>query len=186
MAISKRDAMWAVLRQLGSFTLVDVSRAAGVTEPAAMDYLKALARAGIVADSGETVMGPRGRTRKLYRLVRDMGVDAPRVAKDGRILPPSGRQRMWRAMGILKEFSARDLAATASLPEAQVALAEAEYYCKWLARGGYLRPSTSGRFVTVEAMRFGPRAPLIQRIRRLVDANTGEVMAESAPAEEAS
>lgn len=186
MAISKRDAMWAAMRQLGSFSLMDVSRAAGVTEPAATDYVKALVRAGIVADAGEAVMGPRGRTRKLYRLARDMGIDAPRVAKDGRILPPSGRQRMWRVLGILKEFSARDLAATASLPEAPVAVSEAEYYCAWLARGRYLRPAEAGRFVAVEAMRTGARAPLIQRIRRLVDANTGEVMAESTPAEEAS
>ena len=186
MAISKRDAMWAAMRQLGSFTLMDVSRTAGVTEPAATDYVKALVLAGIVERVGELVMGPRGQKRRQYRLARDMGIDAPRVAKDGRVLPPSGRQRMWRAMGILKEFSVRDLAATASLPQAPVALAEAVYYCAWLARGGYLRPSTPGRYVTVEAMRFGPRAPLIQRIRRLVDANTGEVMAESTPTEETS
>ncbi|NDY56299.1 hypothetical protein G3N56_06010 [Desulfovibrio sulfodismutans] len=186
MAISKRDAMWTAMRQLGSFTLVDVSRAAKATEPAATDYVKALVLAGIVADSGEMVMGPRGRTRKLYRLARDMGVDAPRVAKDGRVLPPSGRQRMWRAMGILKEFSPRDLAITASLPEAPVAVAEAVYYCVWLTRGRYLRQAGAGRYVAIEAMRTGARAPLIQRIRRLVDANTGEIMAESAPAEEAS
>jgi hypothetical protein len=163
-----------------------VSRTAGVTEPAATDYVKALVLAGIVEKVGERVMGPRGQKRRQYRLVRDMGVDAPRVGKDGRILPPSGRQRMWRAMGILKEFSARDLAATASLPPAQVALAEAVYYCAWLARGRYLRPAGAGRYVAIEAMRTGARAPLIQRIRRLVDANTGEVMAESTPAEETS
>lgn len=186
MAVSKRDAMWAAMRQLGSFTLVDVSRAAGVTEPAATDYVKVLVLAGIVEKLGEMVRGPRGQKRKQYRLARDMGVDAPRVAKDGRVLPPSGRQRMWRAMGILKEFSVRDLAATASLPEAPVALAEAVYYCAWLTRGRYLRQAGAGRYVAIEAMRTGARAPLIQRVRRLVDANTGEVMAESAQAEEAS
>ncbi len=185
MAISKRDAMWTAMRQLGSFTIVDVSRVAKATELAVTDYIKALVLAGIV-ENGELVMGPRGQRRRQYRLARDMGVDAPRVAKDGRILPPSGRQRMWRAMGILKEFSPRDLAVTASLPEAPVALAEAEYYCRWLTRGRYLRPAGAGRYVAIEAMRTGARAPLIQRIRRLVDANTGEVMAESAPAEEAS
>lgn len=186
MAISKRDAMWTAMRQLGSFTIADVSRVAKAQELAVTDYIKALVLAGIVEKVGELVMGPRGQRRRQYRLARDMGVDAPRVAKDGRILPPSGRQRMWRAMGILKEFSARDLAATASLPEAPVAVGEAVYYCAWLARGRYLRQAGAGRYVAIEAMRTGARAPLIQRIRRLVDANTGEVMAESAPAEEAS
>jgi len=73
--------------------------------------------------------------------------------------------------------------ATASLPEAPISPREAAYYCTWLVKGGYLRAS-DGRYGVVPIMRHGSRAPLIQRIRRLLDPNTGEIVCESQPVEE--
>ena len=84
----------------------------------------------------------------------------------------------------LAGFLAERQSATASLPEAPISLAEAEYYCNWLIKGGYLRSSAGSRYCVVPAMRHGPRSPQIQRIRRLLDPNTGEIVFESHPVEE--
>ena len=181
--IPGRELVWEALRREREGDCGTLSRLAGQTVGVAKDYLTALCKAGIVEIVDEKI-GPLGRSRHVFRLVRDMGIDAPRVRKDGTLLPAPGRQRMWRAMGILKEFSARDLAAAASLPEAPISPAEAVYYCRWLIKGGYLRQTTPGRYLAVPAMRHGPRAPMIQRVRRLLDPNTGEIVAETDPVEE--
>jgi len=79
-------------------------------------------------------------------------------------------------MRILKEFSVTDLVVQASLPEAPVAASEAAFYCLNLARAGYLfeiEPNRRYRFL--QATYTGPKAPIIRRIREVVDANTGEV-----------
>lgn len=181
--IAPRDAVWEALRALGETDLGELSRRSGQPLSLVEDYMRALRKAEIVEAVYQTA-GPLGRFRTVYKLIRDLGLDAPRLRKDGSSIPTSGRQRMWRAMAILKEFSLRDLMATASLPEAPIAQAEAHYYCEWLAKGGYLRPSGPGRYITVAAMRHGPRSPMIQRVRRLLDPNTGEIVCESHPVEE--
>jgi hypothetical protein len=181
--VTGRDLVWAALLRLRETDYGTLSRESDQNIGLVEGYLKALTKAGIVEVVDERA-GPLGRPRRVYRLCRDLGLEAPRVRKDGTILPAPGRQRMWRAMGILKEFSVRDLAAVASLPEAPVSPAEAVYYCRWLAKGGYLRQTTPGRYLAVPAMRYGPRAPMIQRVRRLLDPNTGEIVCESNAVEE--
>jgi len=181
--IAPREIVWETLRQLGETDLGELSRRSGQPQTLCEDYLRALRKAGIVEEARRQ-KGPLDRPRTVYRLARDLGLEAPRVRKNGTLLPATGRQRMWRAMGILKEFSLRDLVATASLPEAPISPREAEYYCRWLAKGGYLRASAGGRYSVVPVMRHGPRAPLIQRVRRLLDPNTGEIVCESRPVEE--
>jgi len=181
--IAPRDAVWEALRAVREADLGELSRHSMQPLSLVKDYMLALRKAGIVEAIYQTI-GPQGRLRTVYRLVKDLGLEAPRVRKDGTLIPTSGRQRMWRAMDILKEFSLRDLVATASLPEAPISPAEAEYYCKWLAKGGYLRPTGQGRYMVIPAMRHGPRSPLIQRVRRLLDPNTGEIVCESHPVEE--
>lgn len=186
--LTARDLAWDVMRELRTFTVDDLCKRTGVKRGSVNDYVRALVKAGIVVRSGERP-APQGNAgsfpRTEYAVVGvAIPLEAPRVRKDGTLLPVPGRQRMWRAMGILKEFSVRDLASTASLPEAGISHLEAEYYCKWLARGGYLRASGAGRYMAVPTMRRGPRAPQIQRIRRLLDPNTGEIMCETEPVEE--
>lgn len=182
--IAPREIVWETLRQLRECDLGTLSRQSGQPQSLCKEYLRSLRLAGIV-EAVRATTGPLGRSRNMLRLVRDMGICAPRVRRDGTLLPATGRQRMWRAMGILKEFSLRDLVATASLPEAPISLAEAEYYCKWLVRGHYLR-AADGRYCIVPVRRHGPRAPMIQRVRRLLDPNTGEIVCESHAVEEQS
>jgi hypothetical protein len=186
--LTGRDVAWEAMREAGTFTVDELAGKTRLRRGSVDDYVQSLVKAGIVVKSGSRP-NPHGNTgsfpRAEYTVVKVCwGLEAPRVRKDGTLLPASGRQRMWRSMGILKDFSVRDLVAAASLPEAPVALAEAEYYCKWLTRGGYLKTSGHGRYFVQPAMRHGPRAPMIQRVRRLLDPNTGEILCETVPVEE--
>ena len=202
-APTDRERVWAAIRELRNFTSFDIAlktrlpRRGGVIP----EYLKGLERAGFlrvvsggregdppVADAGGTEGAALRPERKRgapnhYELARDVGVEAPRVNKQGGILAPSGRTRMWKAMRILGSFTARELALVASLPDSPVAVAEAEYYCNWLCKGGYLRGSESKdfggrRWTFIPAMNSGPKAPQILRVKKLYDPNRNAVVCE--------
>lgn len=185
-APTDRERIWAAIREFAragkDFTRLEIALATRLPSrgSAMSDYLKGLERAGFVGVVSEKKRG----VSHLYTLLRDAGVDAPRVNKAGGILQPSGRSRMWKTMRILGTFSARELASAASLKDAPVAVAEAEYYCNWLCRGGYLRSnggtaSTSRRWTFLAAMNTGPKAPQILRVKKLYDPNRDAVVCES-------
>lgn len=174
--LTTREKLWTAMRELQQFTVPELARAAKVDSHAynIMDYLQALWRAGILGK--ERV--PHARTR--YNLLRDMGVDAPRVRRDGSPTPESSLSRMWRAMKILNVFSVRDLMVHAALPAAPIAQNTASDYCQWLTRGGYLvkLPCAPGDVIRWRFIRdTGPKAPQVLRVRQLFDANTGEIVA---------
>lgn len=179
VASSPRELVWTALRaNPNGLTQLKINGLTRVKPGIIKDYVASLIRAGIVAVVAE--LGP-GQPRE-YRIVRDTGADAPRLKKDGTPLPPSGRSRMWRAIPILGTFTARELAHAASLPEVPVADSEAEYYCRWLEKGAYLRRVSAKRetprYQTIPARHHGPKAPQVLAVRRLYDPNTGEIAAE--------
>jgi hypothetical protein len=175
-APTDRERIWAAIRELGRFTSLEIAVKTGIPRKGFVigEYLKGLERAGFLRVISEKKRGASYR----YELARDVGVDAPRVNKAGGVLPPSGRTRMWRAMRILGTFTARELAAAAHIAEAPVAVAEADYYCKWLCRGGYLR-GDGKRWTFVPAMNTGPKAPQVLRVKKLYDPNRDAVICES-------
>ena len=184
-----RETIWQAMRKMSEFTLQGLVKSSGQKLGAVQDYATGLRRAGFVEACGklENKDNPGAYGRTLYRLIKDVGVDAPRVRKDGTLLPPMGRDRMWRAMRILKEFSALDLAVAASLSESPVRESEAQAYCLFLARAGYLFETEKGkRYRFLSAQYHGPKAPMIRRIKDVVDGNTGEVRWQSEPREVAS
>lgn len=173
-----RERIWAAIRGLGEFTLRRLEKHSGANITKCKDYVRCLCAAGIC----EAVQVQRF-TESRYRLVRDCGVDAPRLRKDGTVVPPDGRTRMWQAMPVLGSFNPAELARAASLLEAPVAEGEAEYYCRWLVKGGYLVDGPGPRFMAVPSRRTGPKSPQVQRVKRLFDPNTGEIHGETVSAE---
>ena len=137
--LTTREKLWTAMRRLERFTVPELARAAGVDRHAynVRDYLLGLVRAEILG-----VERPAGRPGEcsVYVLSRDLGVDAPRVRRDGSMPRESAQSRMWKSMKILRVFSVRDLVVHAALPDAPIAPAAALRYCQWLARGGYLAP----------------------------------------------
>lgn len=171
-----RPEIWRAVRALGitegEITARGVRRLLKGPPPRVLarirDYLDALKAAGVLADVEPT--WPCG----VYRLANDPGIEAPRVRPDGSEVPENGQTRMWRCMRILRSFTAEELAAHGSLPQAQVAIATARDYAARLARVGYLTRSGE-RYASIPGRFQGPQAPRIRRDKHVVDPNTGIV-----------
>jgi hypothetical protein len=160
----------------------------GQRDDTVLSYLRGLEKAGYVSACGEVPPAlKRRREFRCYTLVRDIGVDAPRVKDDGSPAEENaGREQMWRAMKILKEFDYRELAAAASTEKHRVSPDEAQTYARFLKLAGYLAVSRPAKFGNVnsaaERLRFirsrntGPRAPIITREKQVLDGNSGGVV----------
>lgn len=177
--LTTRERLWRAMRELKGFCVPDLARKAGVDRRKynVSDYLRGLVKAGILAVDAPASPGKYAN----YTLVRDMGVDAPRVRRDGSAVPEPAQQAMWRGMKILREFAAPDLVAHAEMAGITIKPSTAQTYCQWLARGGYLtplrtRPGESTRYRFVRDT--GPKAPQILRVKTLYDANIGKVVTE--------
>jgi len=172
-----RDALWPVIRTtLGEWTTVSALFAeTWMDRRTIRSYLACLVAAGIMERRD-----PEGQPPE-YRLLRDPGRDAPRLRRDG---TPStqgaGTENMWRTMRMLAEFSPRDVAAHATTDAVAVSEATAKAYCKALFAAGYLRvvrKAVPKRSQAVYRLirNTGPRAPQVQRAKRVFDRNTQEV-----------
>lgn len=175
-ALQTREALWAVIRTVGRpFTATEVRHQTRCSAGQVGEYLKGLLAAGILAlDYDAKAPGNPPGTAHRYTLARDMGVDAPRVRRDGSLVTQgSGRDNMWQTMRALKRFTAFDLHLFAATDDHPIALNEAEYYCRFLALAGYLvKAAGSYRLVMVH----GPKPPMIQRVKAVYDPNLGRVV----------
>lgn len=177
--LTGRDTVWAVIRDLSGgsagliFTVRDIARRTEGGRDVIGDYLRGLVAAGIV----ERVTPPGQRTGATYRLVRDMGVEAPRITPAGVIDDtPTDQERMWQAMKALTTFGVADIQASTGIASARTV----RHYLADLARAGYLAivsPSASGRQLTryrlLPSRNTGPRPPAVRRSGAVVDLNTG-------------
>lgn len=177
-----REVVWAEIRRLRTFTVADLEHATRITEATIRTYLLGLTRAGYLRRTDDPVERTRYEPAR-WELVRDVGVEAPRVRKDGtEVTQGRAREQMWRTMRILREFTHRDLAIQASTETCQVAEADAKDYVKYLCRAKYLvcistgGPGTLARYRFVPSRYTGPRPPMIQRIKQVFDPNLGRVM----------
>jgi hypothetical protein len=188
-----RERAWSAIRALGEFTIGELEERSRLNMSTLRNYVLALERAHYLEKirnerpvyllSGIT-SGAFPRVR--WRLVRDVGVEAPRVRQDGSDCPVGRkREQMWRTMRILREFDYRDLAINASTDAALVHERDAKHYIRYLARADYLirvKPGKPGnkpgagilaRYRLLPMRYTGPRAPMIQRARVVYDPNLG-------------
>ena len=182
-----REYIWAAIRELAAqnrcFTVTDIERSTGQPSQTVRTYLQGLDKAGYL-ESIDANNQPAA-----WQLIKDVGVDAPRVTKDGnQVTQGRGRENMWRTMKILKEFNYVDLAIHASTEQHPVKPLEARDYINYLHKAGYLvcvkqsRPgstTTTGckaRYRFLKSKNTGPKPPMIQRVKHVYDANLGEVV----------
>jgi hypothetical protein len=178
------EHFWKVIMDLhgqpGPFTVRDVYLETNAHKDTVRDYLKRLVRAEILS---REVTDPR--QPDLFRVLKPQR-DAPSVTREGKVRTlPTGTEQMWRTMKMRSSFTAAELADGASTDEVQIALETAKTYCRHLKRAGYLVITTpaaknvAGTDVSyrlLPSMMTGPRAPLIQRVKRVFDPNLGRVM----------
>lgn len=186
-----RDAMWATIRRLGTFTVPQLAGETNIQRDTIKTYVGGLEAAGYVERVGleepvASQFGGRtnGNFRALvYRLVRDVGVEAPRVRRDGsEVQQGRGRDHMWRAAKMIGDFTHRDLAVHASTEAVPIAEGEAKSYVQYLTKAGYLaviRPANPHRLALyrfLKSRNTGPQAPQVQRVKQVFDPNLGEVV----------
>ncbi|SBW11990.1 conserved hypothetical protein [uncultured Alphaproteobacteria bacterium] len=125
------QAYWEIIRELRTFTITDIERRCNVQRDTIGDYVRRLAKAGVIVTEGKT------GDAVVYRLVADQP-DAPAVRRDGTLTAPPGigQERMWRSMKMLKTFDAGELAAAASVGDTTVSTNTAADYIKNLYRAG--------------------------------------------------
>lgn len=187
-----RQSMWEAMRKLRSFTVSALALESGREREAVRTYVESLAKAGYLDITGTEAAptggfiqktNPRNRPANVYSLVRDIGIEAPRVKRDGTpCIQGRAREQMWRTMRNLGDFTPRDLALMASTTESAVSEIDAADYVKHLAPAGYLvvtrkaTPKKQAQYRFVAARWTGPKAPMIQRLKTVFDANLGKIV----------
>lgn len=160
------ETAWARATVLGSFTHADLA-------------------AQLASDV--STIGPFVRGWEAHGWVERMNDGVAhvrfRVIAGPRPEPSSGGSReanMWRVMRGLGGFTPLDIAAHADTGTVRVTVDDARAYCQVLCRHDYLRCTrkadpSKGRQASYKLIRnTGPRAPVLKRIRAVIDPNTGE------------
>jgi hypothetical protein len=193
-----RQAVWEVIRQLREFSLNDLWHHTMQERDTIRTYLTALRRGGYVEEAGvrpasNGIVGSKHKNAipmKVFRLVRDIGVEAPRLKRDGTPCEQGlAQEAMWRTMKRLGDFTFRDLAVMSRTEEVPVTESAAKDYVKHLAAAGYLVATREGNAHRLASYRFvksrntGPRAPMIQRLKTVFDANLCEIVWQEEVAE---
>lgn len=188
--LNAREAIWVEIRRRKTFTVGDLAAQTSIPPGTIRTYVLGLDRAGYLAREGRDER-PKQRITYVknqllalrYKLVRDTGVEAPRVRKNGEpVTQGLAREALWRTMRILREFTWAELAHAASTEEVQVDRDDARKYCYALKQAGYLvlviagAPGRPERYRFVPSRYSGPRAPMLQRVRQVYDPNLKRVV----------
>lgn len=191
--IAPRQRIWDAIRARAGATwtaaeIRDATRTPGelrgdVEASTLQTYLASLEAAKIIRVVSTVVVRGVGR-RKRYELVRDEGVEAPRVRRDGsRVTQGLSQEQMWRTLRMLSggDINARELAAHASSSAAPVAERAAADYLHMLDTAGYLVCTQRGKGIGCGGIqsRFrlrpdrntGPRPPMVCRTKVVFDPN---------------
>jgi hypothetical protein len=184
-AIKARSAR----RPGASFTRADIEFDTKANERTVKRYIERLVLGAYLR--GENKL-PKSKTCQHftwqdYTLIRDIGLQAPRLKPDGS--PVTGgvaREAMWQTVRIQKGFSALDVQLAVNAAGGKpVPLGTAKSYLQDLARAGYLKvtqPARCGmgrqlaRYMLLPSMNTGPRSPMTQKSGAIYDVNLGEVV----------
>ncbi|KWF85011.1 hypothetical protein WL94_20305 [Burkholderia cepacia] len=187
-----RQRIWEAIRsQRDDFTPYSVVRAADIDKATVHTYLQVLERGGFIEPIGER---KAISDRKHYRLVRDVGVEAPRLDRQGQPVTQSrGNENMWRTMRIMGDFTPRELAMRASTSDVSITDSTAQSYVKCLSHAGYLtivdpghafirgKGAKQARYRLIASKYTGPRPPMIQRTKSVYDPNLGKIVWQEEP-----
>jgi hypothetical protein len=192
-----RDAIWAAMRELREFDNSDIEHAVNGVRPTAgavntnrvspdtiRTYATGLHAAGYLELIGSGFSTTNGRQLpNRWKLVNDVGIDAPRVTRDGKeVTQGKGRENMWKAMKILKSFNWRELQAHASTSEHPIKDEEVKDYIKHLYKARYLiltqpsKPGTPAHYRLLPSRYTGPKSPMIQKVKQVYDPNLCKVV----------
>lgn len=174
----KRDALWQFIRKKRTFTISDLhNNTTPVMHVTSIEtYIHQLLKGGYIEKIAEHKKLTRNKYRYYvefeYRLVKDTGAHRPVLDSNGQPKEPSGNQRIWSAIKVLKTFDYRDVTLTTAAAPNTV-----KKYLITLNRAGYLRIVVKGtshhadRFLFMRKMDTGPFAPRIRKNGAVYDPN---------------
>jgi len=174
----KREQIWQQIRQQRArFSVNDLYfKLNNISRDAIRTYVNSL----VAADYLSPVTN---QTPLLFTLIKDCGVDAPKVRTDGsQVTLGQGNENMWRTMRILKTFNWQDVQLVASTDSVTVTPKTARAYVEMLFKAGYLRCVSKGSAGIKAIYRINPskiagsQPPIIQRGGQLYDPNLGQVV----------
>lgn len=191
-AQNPRQRVWLAIRKFkDDFTLLQVAKEGAMKEGSARTYLSGLRKAGFIEIAYEEQVDGKGVKRIHYKLVRDVGYNAPTIDRDGiETKPAQINKAMWNTLRILKKaINAEELAALSSNDEVSISVATANVYLQLLNSAGYLaviekHQNIAGKktkYRLIEHMNTGPMPPQIQRAKQVFDPNTNTVMYSERP-----
>ncbi len=186
--LTPRERIWRAARSLRTFTLneLDQATAPPVGRAGLESYVQALVHGGYLKH-----LKPLGRQRPdtakflspEFVLLRDCGVNAPRLTRSGKPAKYDAVGAMWAAMRTLKQFNYKDIALAASTTEQQVNLQTAKSYVNLLAKANYFRQVKAPALgqhaqpaVYALLRNTGPKAPAITRVKAVFDRNEGQLI----------
>lgn len=176
---SQRQRIWDLIRKKPSgFSIPDVTPG-GTSSDTSRDYLYGLTIAGYLEVK---VQGKPPRTQTEWKLVKDIGAEAPRVNKHGKeVTQGRGNEAIWGAMQALGTFTYRVLASMSGVPESTV-----KTYCMMLDRAGYLAIDVKGQgkgcggipttYRLLKSRVTGPRPPMITKLKAVYDPNVHQIV----------
>lgn len=170
--VDTRQAVWEAIRTFGEFTVRQLREETTLNIETVREYVIGLENAGYIERTDFLVKFEPHR----WRLIKDIGHEAPRVRKDGTpVTSGKGRENMWNAMRIMRVFTARELAVAARTPDCHVKESTAADYAKHLWHAGYLRKNEDGSYRMLPTAYTGPKAPMIQRTKVVWDPNQNKI-----------
>lgn len=186
---TSRQRAWEAIRKCrDDFSPDDIARHGRVTSDIVRDYLQALLSGSYIEILSEQRINQLC-VKRTYRLIRDNGLEAPRLTKSGEeVTQGGGNEAMWgtlRRMFKAESVDYRQLAAFASTQRSPISQTSAKAYVLALAAAGYLecvQPAVKGgkalpaRYRLIPAMDSGHRSPMIQRTKSVFDPNLNKVV----------
>lgn len=190
-----RQCIWEAIRYLSAlnnqpftdaniWSALPIAIRMDIDVGAIREYRRSLIAAGVLETAEEAAKFKAG----IFRLVKDEGVEAPRVRKDGtRVTQGLAQEQMWRTLRMVgTDTNGHELAAHASTPAIPVAEVAARDYLQVLFHAGYLictkegkgtgRGGVQARFRLKPSRNTGPRPPMVCRTRVVYDPNEDKVV----------
>ena len=168
---SGRQEIWEKIRENREcFTLRQIAfLIPDLSDTTLCTYVGGLTKLGFLEKQSEAFKETK------FRLIKDVGAEAPQIAIDGE---QACCTQMWIAMRRLGQFTLKDLQISASTEETPILQKTAKTYATFLSKAGYLKPQGKDRYAFIAAKYTGSKAPIIQSLKSVFDPNLRKIITD--------
>lgn len=176
------DAFWQIILAAdlaGPWDVKSIDGQSNVDIGTVRDFVRRLVRAGIAEKVGTRPHAGDRNGAGIFRLV-SRPVATPRLDRDGKALAETHYETLWRAMKMLKEFDAIELARETTQPDREIKAAHAVGYLRALAAVHIVKPVDRARFGQSKRFRLvlnlGAKAPSVSKALVVFDPNSRTIV----------